>query len=211
VGPGCLLHDVDRASQEHGLATVLGFISEVGVAGLTLGGGFGYLMRRFGWAVDNLEEVQIVTADSQVRIASRTRHPELFWAIRGGGGNFGVVTRFTYRLHEVGPTVTGGLILYDAARADEVLGAYRGLTESAPRELTAALVMRLAPPAPFIPEQRHGKPVIGMLVCHSGKSPGSDLAPIRALPERTCRMGARLVAGHPDVLHWRKLRQFPAR
>jgi hypothetical protein len=183
VGSGCRLRDVDRATQQHGLATVLGFISEVGVAGLTLGGGFGYLMRRFGWAVDNLEEVQIVTADGKVRIASRAQHPELFWAIRGGGGNFGVVTRFTYRLHEVGPTVTGGLVLYDAAMADEVLGVYRGLTESAPRELAAALVIRLAPPAPFIPEPWHGKPVIGMLVCHSGTSPESDLAPVRALPD----------------------------
>src|SRR6266540_5491355 len=107
VGPGCLLKDVDQAAQEHGLATVLGFVSETGVAGLTLGGGFGYLTRRFGWAVDNLEEVEIVTADGEIRTANRADNPDLFWAIRGGGGNFGVVTRFTFRLHEVGPTVTG--------------------------------------------------------------------------------------------------------
>ena len=120
VGPGCLLQDVDRATQRHGLATVLGFISEVGVAGLTLGGGFGYLMRRFGWAVDNLHEVQIVTADGAIRTANREINAELFWALRGGGGNFGVVTRFTFLLHPVGPTITGGLILWDAARAEEV-------------------------------------------------------------------------------------------
>ena len=110
VGPGCLLGDVDRATQEHGLATVLGFASEVGVAGLTLGGGFGYLARRFGWAVDNLEEVEIVTADGEIRTANREEHPDLHWAVRGGGGNFGVVTRFTFRLHEVGPMITGGLM-----------------------------------------------------------------------------------------------------
>jgi FAD/FMN-containing dehydrogenase len=112
VGPGCRLQDVDRATQEHGLATVLGFISEVGVAGLTLGGGLGYLTRRFGWAVDNLEEVEIVTADGKVRIANRDENADLFWAIHGAGANLGVVTRFTFRLHEVGPTVCGGLIAW---------------------------------------------------------------------------------------------------
>jgi hypothetical protein len=181
VGPGCLLSDVDRATQQHGLATVLGFISEVGVAGLTLGGGFGYLMRRFGWAVDNLEEAEIVTADGEIRTANRVENAELFWALRGGGGNFGVITRFTFRLHQVGPTITGGLILWDAARADEILTAYRELTESAPRELTAAVVMRIAPPAPFIPAPWHGKHIIVMLVCHSGPNADADLAPVRAL------------------------------
>lgn len=181
VGPGCRLADVDRATQRHGLATVLGFVSEVGVAGLTLGGGFGYLMRRFGWAVDNLEQVEIVTADGAVRVADRTENAELFWALRGGGGNFGVVTRFTFRLHEVGPMITGGLVLWDAARADAVLATYRELTATAPRELTTALVIRIAPPAPFIPGPWHGRQVIGMLVCHSGADPDTDLAPIRAL------------------------------
>ena len=121
VGPGCLLGDVDQATQAHGLATVLGFVSEIGVAGLTLGGGFGYLTRRFGWTVDNLDEVEIVTADGQIRTANRDENADLFWALRGGGGNFGVVTRFTFRLHEVGPTITGGLIVWSAERADEVL------------------------------------------------------------------------------------------
>ncbi len=171
VGPGCLLQDVDRATQRHGLATVLGFVSEVGVAGLTLGGGFGYLMRRFGWAVDNLHEVQIVTADGAIRTANREINAELFWALRGGGGNFGVVTRFTFLLHPVGPTITGGLILWDAARAEEVLSAYRVLTESAPRELAAAVAIRIAPPAPFIPQHWHGRHIIGILVCHSGAAP----------------------------------------
>lgn len=181
VGPGCLLKDVDRATQEHGLATVLGFVSETGVAGLTLGGGFGYLARRFGWAVDNLEEVEIVTADGTIRVASRDQHADLFWAVRGGGGNFGVVTRFTFRLHQIGPIITGGLIVWSAERADEVLAVYRELTESAPRELTAAVVVLTAPPAPFIPKAWHRKPVVGMLVCHSGRDAAKDLAAVRAL------------------------------
>jgi FAD/FMN-containing dehydrogenase len=181
VGPGCLLGEVDQATQAHGLATVLGFVSETGVAGLTLGGGFGYLTRRFGWTVDNLAEVEVVTADGQLRTASRDQHPELFWALRGGGGNFGVVTRFSFRLHQVGPTITGGLIVWSAERAAEVLAAYRDLTEQAPRELTAAAIVRLAPPAPFLPQQWHGKPIAGMILCHSGANAEADLAPVRAL------------------------------
>ena len=182
VGSGCLLQDVDKATQTHGLATPLGsFASDVGVAGLTLGGGLGYLTRRFGWTADNLEEVEIVTADGLIRTASRGENADLFWALRGGGGNFGVVTRFTFRLHEVGPTVTGGLIVWSAERADDVLATYRGVTESAPRELTAAVALRSAPPAPFLPEKWHGRPIIGVLVCHSGADTETDLAPLRAL------------------------------
>jgi FAD/FMN-containing dehydrogenase len=193
VGGGCRLRDVDAATQEHGLATTLGFVSDTGVAGLTLGGGFGYLVRRFGWASDNLEEVEIVTADGQIRIASRERDADLFWAIRGGGGNFGVVTRFTFRLHEVGPMVTGGLLMWSADLAEQVLEAYRSLTHSAPRELTAAAMIRLAPPAPFVPARAHLKPVIGVLLCHSGANPQPDLAPLRALPSPL----VDLVSEHP--------------
>jgi hypothetical protein len=133
VGPGCLLKEVDRATQEHGLATVLGFVSEVGVAGLTLGGGLGYLTRRFGWAVDNLEEVEIVTADGEIRTANRDRSADLFWALRGGGGNFGVVTRFTFRLHEVGPAVYGGLIAWPFERAGDPPGLPNDHHRGAPR------------------------------------------------------------------------------
>ncbi|MCX2181176.1 FAD-binding oxidoreductase [Streptomyces sp. SKN60] len=183
AGPGCLLKDVDGATQRYGLATMLGFVSETGVAGLTLGGGFGYLTRRFGWAADNLEEVEIITADGATRTASRVENPDLFWAVRGGGGNFGVVTRFTFRLHEVGPVITGGLAAWGIDRADEVLAAYRELTASAPRELTAVAIVRLAPPAPFVPDAWHRKPVVGLLVCHSGANAEADLAPLRALGE----------------------------
>jgi FAD/FMN-containing dehydrogenase len=181
VGPGCLLKDVDTVTQERGLAAVLGFVSETGVAGLTLGGGFGYLTRRFGWTVDNLDEVEIVTADGQVRTASRDENADLFWALRGGGGNLGVATRFTFRLYEVGPVITGGLMAWDAERADEVLQTYRDLTESAPRELTVALTIRLAPPAPFLPTEWHGRPIVGMVLCHTGANPAADLAHVREL------------------------------
>jgi FAD/FMN-containing dehydrogenase len=181
VGPGCRLGDVDRATQEHGLATVLGFISRTGVAGLTLGGGFGYLSRRFGWTVDNLEEVEIVTADGEVRRAASDEHEDLFWAVRGGGGNFGVVTSFTFRLLDVGPDITGGVVLWDAEESEEVAQLYREAADAAPRELTLALMMRLAPPAPFVPDSMHGKPVIALFACHTGdpRQAEKDLAPIR--------------------------------
>jgi FAD/FMN-containing dehydrogenase len=183
VGPGCLLKDVDRATQEHGLATVLGFISEVGVAGLTLGGGLGYLTRRFGWTVDNLKEAELVTADGRVRRVSHDENADLFWALRGGGGNFGVVTRFTFRLHEVGPTVYGGLIAWPFERADEILRAYRTITTEAPRELAVWLVLLHAPPAPFVPAEWHGERVCAMSVCYSGGLDDVEgvLEPIRAL------------------------------
>jgi FAD/FMN-containing dehydrogenase len=182
VGPGCTLGDVDRATQEHGLATTLGFVSATGVAGLTLGGGFGYLTRRFGWTVDDLEEVEIVTADGTVRRASRTENEDLFWAIRGGGGNFGVATEFAFRLHEVGPQLTGGVIAWPASEASGVLDLYRRVVESAPRELTAVVIRRNAPPAPWLPETAHGTPIIMMVICHSGDLEGAqaDLAPIKS-------------------------------
>ena len=183
VQPGCQLGDVDRATQEHGLATPLGFVSEVGVAGLTLGGGLGYLTRRFGWAVDNLVEVEIVTADGHVRRASAEEEPDLFWAVRGAGANFGVVTSFTFGLHEVGPTVVGGLVAWPFARADEVLAAYRTLTEEAPRELAVWFLLLHAPPAPFVPPEWHGRKICAMAVCYSGDLERTEeaLAPIRAL------------------------------
>jgi FAD/FMN-containing dehydrogenase len=182
VGPGCTLGDVDRATQEHGLAAGLGFVSATGVAGLTLGGGFGYLSRQFGWTIDDLEEVEIVTADGTVRRGSRSANTDLFWALRGGGGNFGVVTEFVYRLHTVGPEVTAGLIAWPASQAESVLDLYRKVTESAARELTVVVLMRNAPAAPWLPEAAHGTPIIAFVVCHSGnlEQAKMDLAPIRS-------------------------------
>lgn len=213
VGPGCTLGDVDLATQEHGLATTLGFVSLTGVAGLTVGGGFGYLTRRFGWTVDDLEEVEVVTADGTVRRASRTVNDDLFWALRGGGGNFGVVTEFVYRLHAVGPTVTGGIIAWPADQADGVLELFRTVTVSAPREQTTVLLMRNAPPAPWLPEAAHGKPMIAMVVCHSGtpEAAATDLQAIKAhgapwadtiQPREYVAQQAMLDATQPRGMHY---------
>jgi hypothetical protein len=174
VGPGCANHDVDRATGEHGLATVLGYDPETGVAGLTLGGGFGYLTPRFGLSLDNLDEVDVVTADGVARRAAADEHEDLFWALRGGGGNFGVVTRFAYRLHDIGREVTGGLLIWDVAHAPAVFSAYQETVQRASRDLNVTLIMRLAPSAPFIPAEWHGKPVIGVLACHIGSAEAAD-------------------------------------
>src|SRR2546426_11068428 len=147
---------VDAATHEHGLATPAGIISTTGVGGLTLGGGHGYLSRKYGLTIDNLLEAQVVLADGKVVTASEKDHPDLFWALRGGGGNFGVVTSFTYRLHPVGPKIVGGLIAWPADRAAKILELYRRTAASAPRELTLVLVLRFAPPAPFIPPDWRG-------------------------------------------------------
>ena len=182
VGPGCLLGDVDQATQAHGLAATLGFVSETGVAGLTLGGGFGYLTRQFGYTVDDLIEVQLVLASGEVIRASRSENADLFWALRGGGGNFGVVTEFVFKLHEVGPEITGGLIVWSADEAVGVTELYRDVTEAVSRRLTLAMLMRNAPPAPWLPEDKHGRPIVGMAVCHTGSAEEAeqDLAPLRS-------------------------------
>lgn len=168
VGPGALLADFDRAAQAHGLATPLGINSTTGVAGLTLGGGFGWLTRRHGLTIDNLLAVTIVTADGEVHVASPTSEPELFWAVRGGGGNFGVVTSFDFRLHPVGPDVYAGLVVYPFAQARQVLRAWRDFTSSAPDELSVWTVLRKAPPLPFLPESAHGSEVVILPLLYCG-------------------------------------------
>jgi FAD binding domain/Berberine and berberine like len=174
VGPGCVNQDVDRATGAHGLATVLGYDPETGVAGLTLGGGFGYLTPRFGLSLDNLDEVEVVMSDGAVRRAAPDENQNLFWALRGGSGNFGVVTRFTYRLHDIGLGVTGGLLIWDAGHAADVFDAYQETVLEATRDFNVTLIMRLAPPAPFIPAEWHGKPVVGVLACHIGSAAAAD-------------------------------------
>jgi FAD/FMN-containing dehydrogenase len=180
---GCTLGDVDRETQLHGLAAVLGFVSATGIAGLTVGGGFGYLTRSHGWTCDNLVSMEVVTATGQVLRASGSENADLFWALRGGGGNFGIVTSFEYRLVPVGPEILGGAIAWRGEDARQVLGAFREFSAKAPRELTTVAVLRMAPPAPWLPKEVHGKPIIALFVCHSGKIEDGEalLAPLRKL------------------------------
>lgn len=168
VQAGCLLGDVDRETQVHGLATVLGYVSLTGVAGLTLGGGFGYLTRRWGWTTDNVVGMEVVTAEGKLVRVSSEENPDLFWGLRGGGGNFGVVTRFDYKLFPVGPEIVGGLVAWPAREAPRVLEHYRTLAEQAPPELTLVALLRPAPAAPWLPRDMHGKPIVAILACHSG-------------------------------------------
>ncbi|MEX3897911.1 FAD-binding oxidoreductase [Paraburkholderia sp. BR10954] len=168
VEPGATLHDFDHEAQAFGLATPLGINSTTGVAGLTLGGGFGWLSRRYGMTIDNLVAADIVTADGEYRHVSATSHDDLFWAIRGGGGNFGVVTLFEFALHEVGPLVYGGLVVLPLADAKEALIKYRDAAPAMPDELAVWAVARLAPPLPFLPPDVHGKPVLVFAMCYNG-------------------------------------------
>lgn len=180
---GCLWSDLDHETASFGLATTGGQISHTGIAGLTLGGGFGWLGRRCGMVVDNLLSVDIVTADGRLLTASADENADLFWGLRGGGGNFGVATSFEYRLHEIGPIVVGGIALFPAARTREVLQAFRDVMASAPDELTLLAVSMSAPPAPFVPVEAHGAPMIGIAVCYAGAIDEGQraVAPIRAL------------------------------
>ena len=180
---GCLLGDVDCETQLHGLAAILGFVSNTGIAGLTLGGGFGYLTRRFGWTSDNLLSMEVVTADGRVVRASEKENADLFWGLCGGGGNFGVVTGFDYKLYPVGPEVMAGAIAWRAEYAGEVLEMLRTLMEQAPPELVCVAGLRFAPPAPWLSKDIHGKPIVALFVCHTGEvSEGEKLvAPIKAL------------------------------
>ncbi|HEY7218727.1 MAG TPA: FAD-binding oxidoreductase, partial [Candidatus Binatia bacterium] len=179
---GCLLGDVDRETQIHGLAAVLGFVSMTGIAGLTLGGGFGYLTRRFGWTCDNVLAMDVVTADGRVVRASDRENSDLFWGLRGGGGNFGVVTSFEYKLHPVGPEVMAGAIAWSAEHAHDVIEMYRAFTEQAPPELACVLALRMAPPAPWLAKNIHGQPIAAIFVCHTGaiKEGEKLVAPIKA-------------------------------
>jgi FAD/FMN-containing dehydrogenase len=180
---GCILGDVDRETQLHGLASVLGFISLTGIAGLTLGGGIGYLTRRWGWTADNVVGMDVVTADARLVRATSDENADLFWGLRGGGGNFGVVTAIDYMLHRVGPEMVGGVVAWPASEAPRLLELYTTLAEQAPPELTLVALMRPAPAAPWLPKDRHGTPIVALLACHTGAPDEAEKAvsPIKSV------------------------------
>jgi FAD/FMN-containing dehydrogenase len=185
VGGGAVWADVDHETQAHGLATTGGLISTTGVAGFTLGGGIGWLMRKAGLACDNLAAADVVTADGRLVHASETENRELLWGLRGGGGNFGIVTRFEFDLHPVGPMIYGGPIFYPADAARDLLVAFRDWAGDAPDEITALVNLTAAPPLPVIPEEWHGRKVVALLAASTG--PVDDgpalVAPLREVAE----------------------------
>lgn len=185
VGGGCTWGEVDRATHAHGLATPSGIISTTGVGGLTLGGGLGHLTRKCGLAIDNLLAAELVLASGERARASADEHPDLYWAIRGGGGNFGVVTSFLFRLHEI-DTVIAGPTFWPVEAAAEVLSAYREFLPTAPRELNGFFAFATVPPAPPFPEELHLRKVCGVVWCHLGSEEGAAkaMAPLlERLPE----------------------------
>jgi FAD/FMN-containing dehydrogenase len=160
--------DVDHETQPVGLVVPGGIVSDTGVAGFTLGGGFGWTSRKFGYAADSLVSVDIVTPDGERRRASETENSDLFWALRGGGGNFGAVTSFEFKAHRHGPQALCGMIVYPMTHAREVAQHYERITRAAPDELCCLLILRLAPPAPFLPKELHGKPIAAIAACWTG-------------------------------------------
>jgi FAD/FMN-containing dehydrogenase len=192
VDAGATWGDVDHATVAFGMATPSGFLASTGVAGLTLGGGIGYLSRRFGLTVDNLLSADVVLADGRFVTASATSHPDLFWALRGGGGNFGVVTSFTFRCHDIGErgTVIGGPVIYDIADAPDVMRWYRELVPALPEELSGWFGLITIPPAPPFPEELWGRKACAIVWCYTGPHDRADevLAPVRAF-------GSPLVVG----------------
>ena len=200
---GCILGDVDRETQAHGLAAVMGFVSNTGIAGLTLGGGFGYLTSRWGWTSDTVVGMDVVTRGRPARPSQRqTENPDLFWALRGGGGNFGVLTGIDYKLYEVGPQIMGGAVAWKVEDAPEVLKMYKEIYDNSPPEMAVVAALRKAPPAPWLPEDMHGKLIVALFVCHTGslEQAEKDCAPIKAFgtPDwrRASAQAVHRTAGH---------------
>lgn len=176
VEPGATLADVDAATQAVGLVVPTGINSTTGIAGLTLGGGFGWLSRSLGLTIDSLLSAEIVTAEGEIVTASESSHPDLFWGIRGGGGNFGIVTSFEFQLHEVRAELLTGLVVHDASDAKAALEFYRSFAATAPDELTVWVVMRKAPPLPFLDESVHGTDVVVFALCYNGEIADGETA-----------------------------------
>lgn len=183
VEPGVTLAELDGAAQEFGLVTPTGINSTTGISGLTLGGGFGWISRKFGLTIDNLISAEVVTADGRLVHASDTENPDLFWALRGGGGNFGIVTSFEFRLHSLGPEVMSGLIVHPMSQAPDLIRRYREIAAAAPDELACWFVMRAAPPLPFLPKEVHGTGIIAFAACYAGPMDAAEQAmkPLRAM------------------------------
>jgi len=173
---GLMWGEFDKATQVHNLATTGGLVSTTGIAGFTLGGGFGWLVRKYGLTVDNLLLVDMVMANGQRLTANPSENADLFWGVCGGGGNFGVVTSFRYRLHDVGPLVYGGAIFYPAERAKEFLQFYREWTSTMPDELSTLVAFLTAPPEPFVPKELIGMPMIVLVLCYAGSADEGELA-----------------------------------
>jgi FAD/FMN-containing dehydrogenase len=195
VEPGATLADFDKEAQQFGLATPLGINSTTGVAGLTLGGGMGWTTRKLGLTVDNLISADVVTADGKLVRASATENPDLFWALRGGGGNFGIVTSFEFKLHPLGPEVLSGLVVHPLEMAGELLPQFRRIAREAPDELTIWVIMRKAPPLPFLPAEWHGREVLVFAACYAGdlKEGEKALKGLRSLGKPI----ADVIAPHP--------------
>ena len=182
AGPGLTAGEYTRAADEHGLATGFGDTASVGVGGITLSGGLGFLVRKHGLTIDDLLAAEVVTADGQVLTVDDGSHPELFWALRGGGGNFGVVTRLKLRLHELGQVV-GGMLMLPAT--PELIAAFVAAAQAAPEELSTVAGVMLAPPMPFIPAEHHGKPMLMIMLVFAGPPEAGEpaVAQLRALGE----------------------------
>ncbi len=215
---GARLGDLDRATQAYGLAAPVGVVSATGIAGLTLHGGIGWLLRKHGLSIDNLLSVEIVTADGRLRRADPTENSDLFWAIRGGGGNFGVVTSFNFKVHPVGPEVWLSAPIYPLGRAQEVMAAFRDFMEAASDELMGLAVFWSAPEAPQVPKNLHGSPVVILLSCYTGPFEKGEkiLAPLRRIgtpiadlggPMRFVDVQTFLDADYPDgkFYYWKSI------
>jgi FAD/FMN-containing dehydrogenase len=181
IGPGVTCAELDAATQAHGLATPTPTVSSVGVIGAALGGGSGYLARRFGLTLDNVTAAEVVTADGRLLRASADEHPDLFWAIRGGGGNFGVVTSMQLSLHEVGPQVLSGQVIYRFDDAADYLRAYRDFVHEAPDELQSYAFCFRAPPIDLFPAELHGQPLLDFVLCHQDAEAADVVRPLREL------------------------------
>jgi FAD/FMN-containing dehydrogenase len=220
--PGLRWGEFDRTTQAHGLAVTGGLISDTGIAGLTLGGGIGWLMRKHGLTSDNLLSTDLVTADGDTLTVDPEREAELFWGLQRGGGNFGIVSSFRYRLHEVGPIVLAGMVLHRMERAAELLRFYREFTDGAPKELTSLVILRRLPALASLPPFLHGAPVIGIAVCWAGNHEEGErvLAPLRGFgPPLSDGISLKPYVKHqtlfdaaqaPGRHNWWKSENFPA-